>query len=709
MQKNYTFKDYTFGKTTVRYITLNETKAVFMLLIPSSRIDEINDTYKTINVGEDFPFNKDFAGGALCHIHLAHHFHSPIASSMKMGEAFFKLAFKSQEVIKENGKTTIVTVVEAPEGYSVTHRLSNFDGEDGFEVECTFTNNTGREVCLEEITSVSLDNLSPLNHSYDFGNELYFHRFKSAWAIEGTHHCDNLCDLGMQKSWGGNMDGYRIGSLGARATAEYFPYAVLEDRKAGVMWGIKICHNATWQIELSRFAYNMSLSGGLGDKLYGDWYKNIADGESFTAPKAYVATTEGDIADMSDIFIKMQSRDVDKYGEIDDMSIMFNEWVTTWGNPTHKNMMDIADKLKDSKVKYLIIDAGWYKNKVVGDFFPDTERMFTEGVKEYFDAVREKGFVPGIWYEYECVDADKSVYGDKKYEDCMLKYKEFPLKSPVGLGRRELFWDFSNPESVKILDENLIKFLKDNNVGYLKIDYNANIGFGCDGAESPGEGLRQHTQRVLDYVRKIKREVPGITIEDCASGGLRLDPLTLSEHAMCSFSDAHECYEIPVVAANMQYLIPPRQSQIWCVFQKRFTPDRMSYMISSCFLGRICWSGDILGLDDEQMKHVLNAEKLYEKVAPIIRNGKSRIYRTDAVDYRNLQGTQAVLRYADDGQSALLVYHCFKNSKITEIDLDFDMEIEDSLYESKVTIKGKKLTIDDGRETVANVILLKRK
>ncbi len=709
MSKNYTYKDYVFGRTTVRYVILNESKNVFMLLIPNSRIGEINDTYESINVGEEFPYNKDFAGGTLCHLHLSHHFRSPLSGSFKFSESFYKLAFKSQEVLKEGNSTTVETVVEAEEGYSVIHRLTHNDGDEGFSVECTFVNNTGKQVSLELITSATLDNLSPLNNEYDHCKSLYLHNFKSSWATEGTHLCRNLQELGMQKSWGGNFDNLKFGSQGSRPTAEYFPFSALEDRTSGVMWGMKLYHNATWQMELSRIAYNMSLSCGIGDLSYGTWFKNIEDGECFTAPKALVAVCEGDIADMADIFLKMQSRDVDAYGEIDDMSIVFNEWCTTWGKPTHKNMMDIADKLKDSKVKHLVIDAGWYKNSVVGDFFPDKERVFTEGVKEYFSEVRKKGFVPGLWYEYECVDADKSIYGDEKYHNMMLKYKGNVVRGVVGLGRRESFWDFSNPDAVKILDESLIKFMKDNGAVYLKIDYNANIGLGCDGAESPGEGLRQHTQRVLEYVKKIKREIPDIVIEDCASGGLRLDPLTLSVHAMCSFSDAHESEDIPIVAANLHYLIPPRQSQVWCVFKKHFNRDRMAYMIASTFLGRICWSGDILGMDNDQMEQVLNAEKFYEKVAPIIKHGKSRIYRTDVVNYRQLKGTQAVLRYADDGKSALLVYHCFSESKKLEIDLDFNMEIESSLYETKATVKGNKLIIDEGKEIFGNVVLLKIK
>ncbi len=709
MPENYTYKDYTFGKTTVRYVIMNETKMVFMLLIPSHRLDEIYDTYKTVEIGTDFPFNKDFVGGTLCHLHLSHHFRSPIAGSYKLGESFFRLAYKDQKVIKENGKTVIKTVIEAPEGYSVTHCLTNYDGNEGFEVECTFNNNTGKKVRLEMISSATLDNLSPLNHDNDHSEDLYLHTFKSGWAVEGTHTYKNLRELNLQKSWGGNYDSIKFGSQGSRPTSDYFPYAVVEDKKAGVMWGMKLAHNATWQMEFSRFAYDMSLSCGIGDISYGQWFKDIENGGSFTAPKAYLAMCEGDIADISDIFIKMQSKDVDAYGEVDDMSIMFNDWCTTWGSPSHDNMMAIADKLKGSKVKYIIVDAGWYANHTIGDFFPNTETMFTKGVKEYFDALREKGFVPGIWMEYECVDAEKSVYSNEKYNDLMLKHNGDVIRGSVGMGRRESFWDLSKDEAVKILDENLIKFMKDNGVGYLKIDYNANIGMGCDGAESTGEGLRQHTQRVLEYVRKIKREIPDITIEDCASGGLRLDPLTLSAHAMCSFSDAHESYEIPVVAANLNYLVPPRQSQVWCVFHKHFDRNRMAYMIASTFLGRICWSGDILGLDDEQMEQLLNAENFYEKVAPIIKHGKSRIYRSDVVNYRQLKGTQAVVRYADDGKSALLVYHCFKDSKKLEIDLDYNMEIDSSLYETKANVNGNKLVIDESKETFGNVVLLKTK
>ena len=707
MSKNYTFNDYTFGKTTIRYVIMNDTKKVFMLLLPSNRINEVNDTYKTVNIDDDFSYNKDWIAGTLCYLHLSHHYLSPMSGSFKLSQSTYEMKFKSQQKSEDNEKTVIETIIESDEGYYVIHKVINFHGEDGFEVECTFVNNTGNSVRLEMITSATLDNLSPLNHDDDHSEDIYLQTFKSSWALEGTHNCQNLRELNLQKSWGGTYETMKFGSQGSRSTADYFPYAIAEDRKAEVMWGMKLAHNATWQMEFSRIAYDMSLSCGIGDLSYGCWFKDVENGDRFTSPKAYIAMSEGDVSDISDIFIKMQNRDVDAYGEVDDMSIMFNDWCTTWGKPTHDNMMEIADKLQGSKVKYIIADDGWFKNNIIGDYFPDTEKVFTYGVREYFDTLREKGFTPGIWMEYEAFDAEKSVYKSAEYDDMKLKHNGNVIKGSVNISRRESFWDFNNPDAVKILDENLIKFLKDNDIGYLKIDYNANIGLGCDGAESPGEGLRQHMQNVLEYVRKIKREVPGITIENCASGGMRLDPLTMSASAMCSFSDAHECFEIPVVAANLHYLTPPRQNQIWCVFKKDFNRDRMAYMISSTFLGRICWSGDIINMSADQIEQMHNAEIFYEKVANIIKNGKSRVYRTDTVNYRQLKGTQVVVRYSDDGKYALVVYHCFNESKKAEITLDHNMEIIDSLYDTKTIIKKDKLIIDEGKDVFGNVLLLK--
>src|SRR4029078_7889883 len=99
--------------------------------------------------------------------------------------------------------------------------------------------------------------------------------------------------------------------------------------------------------------------------------------------------------------------------------------------------------------------------------------------------------------------------------------------------------------------------------GYLKVDYNNSIGIGCDGAESLGEVLRQQMAAVQSFFRMIREEVPELVMENCASVGHRLEPSMLALTSMSSFSDAHECAEIPIIAANVQRALLPRQNQIW--------------------------------------------------------------------------------------------------------------------------------------------------
>src|SRR5690606_8417426 len=123
--------------------------------------------------------------------------------------------------------------------------------------------------------------------------------------------------------------------------------------------------------------------------------------------------------------------------------------------------------------------------------------------------------------------------------------------------------------------------------GYIKVDYNENIGIGADGAESPGEALRQHLEGVVAFFERLRAEIPHLIIENCSSGGHRLEPTMMGLTAMSSFSDAHECPEIPIIAANLHRLMQPAQSQVWAVLRHFADLRRTLYLLAGGFLGRL--------------------------------------------------------------------------------------------------------------------------
>ena len=185
------------------------------------------------------------------------------------------------------------------------------------------------------------------------------------------------------------------------------------------------------------------------------------------------------------------------------------------------------------------------------------------------------------------------------------------------------------------------------------------IGLGCDQADSPGDGLRQHLQDVQGFFRKMRANLPDLVIENCASGGHRLEPSFMGLTSMASFSDVHETRDIPVITANLHRLILPRQSQIWAVLHASDALERLVYFLTGGFLGLLCLSGEITTLDPRQWSLVLEAIQFYQQVAPVIAHGRSRLFQYINPSWQHLQGAQAVLRLAKDEQSTLIVTHSF--------------------------------------------------
>ena len=264
MSMNYTFNDYIFGETVVRYIIMNDTKKVFMMLIPIDTLSCICDDYDSYPIVSQFGDNHDYHSGALCHLHLSHHYISPCNDSMRLGQSFDEMYFKSQKKMEFEDKTVIETEIVSDEGYHVIHKLTNYNGEGGFEVECVFVNDSDRIFKLEMLTSASLDNLSPYQND-DSSRDIYYHTFKSGWALEGRHLKQSIIELNLNKAWGGSYECYKTGTKGSRPTANYFPYAAVEDEAHGVIWGMQLAHNSSWQMELLRYDIKLSLSCGIGD------------------------------------------------------------------------------------------------------------------------------------------------------------------------------------------------------------------------------------------------------------------------------------------------------------------------------------------------------------------------------------------------------------------------------------------------------------
>jgi alpha-galactosidase len=377
------------------------------------------------------------------------------------------------------------------------------------------------------------------------------------------------------------------------------------------------------------------------------------------------------------------------------LPVVFNEYCTTWGTPSHENIKNIVETVKSKGIKYFIIDAGWYADKSNGWFTTNgdwivSDELFPYGLEKTVELITNAGMIPGIWFELETCSTQSKMF---KNEEHLLKRNGYVITS----GNRR-FLDMNDPWVNEYLTEKVIGMLKKYGFKYIKVDYNETIGVGCDGAESLGEGLKQNMLATQAFFKKIRAEIPDIVIENCSSGGHRLEPSMMALSDMASFSDAHECREIPIIAANLHRAIQPSKSQIWAVLRKTDSLQRIAYSLAGTFLGVMCLSGDVNDLDSEQWKLVDKGIDFYNSVSHIIASGETRYFGSLVGSYRSPEGWQAVVRYSEDKNEIMVVVHTFGGSlpENIQIPLEGTYKIKDSyVVDSKLSIEGNNLNISE--------------
>lgn len=666
------YSEFLFGDMCAYYVQDEETGSVELVLLPAGMAYEVSyrekpyeDSLVQVKLSGD-SYAGGYAGGR----------------TMRQNASVQALVLESQEHKKESGRTVVCTVLADKRGYRCRHYLDWTEGKKSLLSHTEFENTSSAAVHLELLSSFSLGGISPFVGADESG-ALKLHRVRSVWSMEGRTESQLLEDLQLEPSWAGHaVRCERFGQVGSMPVNGYFPFAVLEDMKSDVFWGAQLMHNASWQMEVYRRGDDVNLSGGLADYDFGHWMKEVAPGETFVSPTAILSVCRGGgLWEISQRLTAALEETVDE-GPVSEqeLPVIFNEYCTTWGCPSHENICEILDAIKDKGFSYFVIDCGWYKQEgipwdvAMGDYLVSKE-LFPNGLDKTVEAIKSYGLKAGIWFEIDNVGEKAEAYQDIEH---LLKRNGASLTTSM---RR--FWDMRQEWVQKYLEERVIGTLQKYGFSYMKMDYNDTIGVGCDGAESLGEGLRENMEASLAFIRKVKKEIPGIILENCSSGGHKLEPLMMSECSMASFSDAHECEEIPIIAASLHRVILPRQSQIWAVIRGEDSLKRIAYSIANTFLGRMCLSGDVTKLTDAQWDVIDRGIAFYKKAAPIIKDGYSRLYGPKILSYRHPKGWQCLLRTEgsvehEKKKGLMAVFHSFngEHDGALEVALPADKEYQ---------------------------------
>ncbi|MBT1175989.1 glycoside hydrolase family 36 protein [Bifidobacterium callimiconis] len=700
----------TVGGTTAVYRRDTETGIVELLLVPADVLGDDGSIDAALRddcaaeslvqakiIGDDYPFG--FSQGR----------------TMRNSQTVARMEFgKPRALADDNGVTTVTTRIDDPRGWHYEHVLTMTPASQAVEIHTSVVNDSAEPITFEMLSSFTLGSLSPFATGLDPEN-LTLHRMRSTWSAEGRLLSQPVEDLELEPSWQRfSANSVRFGSVGSFPVREWVPFVGITDRRAGVTWAAATTHASSWQIEAYRRDEGLSLSGGIADREFGQWTHTVKPGERFDAPKAVLAVVRGDV----NLAAQAVAGNVRQYVRTPEsenhLPIIFNEFCSTWGVPTEKSVLEQLDAVKALGVEYFVIDAGWFDDTAFESAsrfgkWEVSKTAFPHGLKPVVDAIHAAGMKAGIWFEFEIAG--------RQEPDCFNRTEWLLTRDglPITSGNRR-WWDMRNPDVRDYLAHKVIDMLRDNGFDYMKVDYNDTIGVGCETPGDPdaslGDGLYSQIQASQDFFRRIRRELPDLMIEICASGGHRLVQSFMEIGAMASFSDAHECDEIPVIAANMHRMILPRQSQIWAVVRDEEPASKLYYQICSGLLGRLCFSGDANAFSGEKNDVIHGGVDFYRAAAPIIDHGVSAWHGPALGSYRHPRGWQAIVRRGEHGTDAqgrtLVVLHTFHDApENVTISLD-DVNGGDAAGFADVIARafhrdGIDVTLADGTLTVSGL------
>lgn len=664
-----TLNTYAVGDMTLHY-WMDDAGVPGMSITPAQLDDKIAERRTDINAEQGMKplhevFDMDFPActqSNLVQLKVVGDVHAGSFSggtTMTNSESVKGLRFVKQCREEREAGFAVVTELADARGLRAFHTVVCRDDQPFLEVFTEVDNGSDEPLTLEMLASFCLGGLSPFQPDDGVGN-YNVHRFLSNWSAEGRHESRPLEELNLEKSWSGHgVRSLRFGQVGSMPVKGWFPFVALEDCAHNVLWGAQIAHPGSWQLEVFRQSDVINLCGGLADRETGHWMKTLQSGERFETPHAVLSCCEGDIQGLTHRMLRYQHLNDDCLPESEQsLPVIFNDWCTTWGHPSEENILKLADRIEGIGIDYLVLDDGWFNDKPgiqqgLGDWNV-SKTIYPGGFKHLHETLREKGFVSGVWFELESCTEGSELYEETEH---LLHRDGHVLQAD---NRR--FLDFRDPWVHDYLAEKVIALLKENNISYIKTDYNDTIGLGCDGAESLGEGLRDHLEQVQKFYQRMRDEIPELKIEICSSGGNRLEPSWMALGSMGGFSDSHEGLDIPIIAANTQTMVPARRNQVWAVLRKDDSITRIYYSMAATFMGRMCLSGDMHDLDERQMAAVKDGIAMYHQVKGAVKSGSSRRYGSTQLSYTSPEGWQAVVRTKDGGREAFVIIHTFRNA-----------------------------------------------
>lgn len=435
----------------------------------------------------------------------------------------------------------------------------------------------------------------------------------NTWFGEFQWKDYTLPQLGMYKVAHYSTKRLCFSATGTWNSHEFLPMGYIGCSETGEGWYFSILHNGSWHWEVSDSKDSLYIQLSGPTEAENHWFKSLKPGETFESVHAAVALTVCGFEDAVEEMTRYRRMNRRKNEDNEKLPVIFNDFMNClWGDPTEEKEYPLIDAAAEIGCEYYTIDAGWYADgswwTKVGEWEPSGIR-FPGGLDRVLSYIREKGMVPGLWLELEVMGIHCPIAAGKPDNWFFCRHG----KRVVDHGRYQL--DFRNPEVRAFADGVVRRLVEEYGAGYIKMDYNINAGIGTQlDADSAGDGLLGHNRAYLDWLDETFQRYPGLIIENCGSGGMRINDALLSRHSIQSSSDQEKYTNYAAISAAAPAALTPEQNAVWAYPLADADREQTAFNMVNAMMMRIHQSGHLARLSEENRRIIREGIAYYKSI-----------------------------------------------------------------------------------------------
>lgn len=359
---------------------------------------------------------------------------------------------------------------------------------------------------------------------------------------------------------------YSMNSNGGRSSQGAFPYFDLSNGEYGVIGGIG--WTGDWQATFTYDKGKVSVNAGMVET-------NIAllEGEEMRTPMIALQFFKGDQDHGHNAFRQLVLKSYTPSDETGEPIKTLPMTLSTWGGYSEKYVLDYAEAIVSGGYDFdaLWIDAGWYGNQTsnsisegvwsrqVGNWYFIPEGYPDGNIKSVGDYLHENGKKFLLWFEPE-----RAIAGTK----LTIEHPEYFFDAR-GTNNFMLI-RLSEDKVCDYMIEWIGGLLKENSVDWYRQDFNMNPAEYW-AAEDAVQGNDRIGMTEIKYITNEYRFLdglleknPGLLIDNCASGGKRLDlemmkrsvPLWRTDYTTSTTATSSTQEGVRTIGMNLSWWLP---------------------------------------------------------------------------------------------------------------------------------------------------------